>query len=140
MNWSRRRVLGAGLIALAARGGRLFAAEPQMSWLDNGTIRLGVDLTLGGAITWLSRSGSDVNVINSHDWGRQVQMSYYAGPVPFVVGEKRPKKYWEGLGWNPIQVGDARPRRGELHRRAAFYRRSCLARAFAWPRKVRRCW
>ena len=77
-----------------------------MSWLDNGTIRLGVDLTLGGAITWLSRSGTEDNLINSYDWGRQVQMSYYAGPVPFVVGEKRPKKYWEGLGWNPIQVGD----------------------------------
>src|SRR4051812_49366525 len=28
--------------------------EPRMSWLDNGTIRLGVDLELGGAITWLS--------------------------------------------------------------------------------------
>lgn len=77
-----------------------------MSWLDNGTIRLGVNLTLGGAITWLARAGSEVNLINSHDWGRQVQMSYYAGPIPFVVGEKRPAKYWEGLGWNPIQAGD----------------------------------
>ncbi len=85
-----------------------------MSWLDNGTIRLGVDLSLGGAITWLSRSGSEVNLVNSHDWGRQVQMSYYGGPVPFVVGEKRPKKYWEGLGWNPIQVGDDFGHRAQL--------------------------
>ncbi len=81
-------------------------AEPQMSWLDNGKIRLGADLAIGGAITWLSRSGSEENVINSHDWGRQVQMSYYGGPVPFVFGDKRPAKYWEGLGWNPIQAGD----------------------------------
>jgi hypothetical protein len=103
---TRRRFVGAGLGALAWSGARLFAAEPQMSWLDNGTIRLGVDLTLGGAITWLSRSGSDVNLINSYDWGRQVQMSYYGGPVPFVVGDKRPAKHWEGLGWNPIQAGD----------------------------------
>lgn len=77
-----------------------------MSWLDNGTIRVGIDLALGGAITWISRSGDDANVINSHDWGRQVQMSYYSGPVPFVVGDKRPRKFWEGLGWNPIQAGD----------------------------------
>ncbi len=85
-----------------------------MSWLDNGTIRLGVDLTLGGAITWLSRSGSEVNVVNSFDWGRQIQMSYYAGPVPFVVGEKKPRKAWEGLGWNPIQSGDDFGHRSQL--------------------------
>lgn len=78
-----------------------------MSWLDNGTIRLGADLSIGGAVTWLSRSGSEENVINSFDWGRQVQMSYYSGPVPFAVGEKLPSKYWSGLGWNPIQAGDA---------------------------------
>lgn len=80
--------------------------EPRMSWLDNGTIRLGADLALGGAITWLSQSGSEENVINSYDWGRQVQMSYYSGPVPFIVGEKRPAKQWAHIGWNPIQAGD----------------------------------
>ena len=78
-----------------------------MSWLDNGVIRLGVDLNLGGAITWLSASqGPGPNVINSWDWGRQVQMSYYSGPVPYIVGHKRPAKVWEHIGWNPIQVGD----------------------------------
>ncbi|HEY7120614.1 MAG TPA: hypothetical protein VH475_28785 [Tepidisphaeraceae bacterium] len=88
-----------------------FAAPPkshqaEMSWLDNGTIRLGVDLNLGGAVTHLSRSKSDVNLINSWDWGRQVQMSYYAGPVPFTPRGKQPAKVWRGLGWNPIQAGD----------------------------------
>lgn len=80
--------------------------EPRMSWLDNGTIRLGVDLNLGGAITWLSRSGVSQNVINSRDWGREVQMSFYGGPVPYLAGEKRPAKEWETLGWNPVQAGD----------------------------------
>ncbi|WP_348546997.1 hypothetical protein [Chthoniobacter sp.] len=88
--------------------------EPQMSWLDNGTIRLGVDLQIGGAITWLSRSGDTTNLINSFDWGRQVQMSYYAGPVPFIAGTKHPAKNWEGLGWNPIQVGDTYGHRARL--------------------------
>jgi len=89
------------------------ATASQMSWIDNGVIRLGVDLQLGGSITWISRSGDHPNIINSFDLGREIQMSYYAGPVPFIVGDKHPSKYWEGLGWNPIQAGDAfhhRPR------------------------------
>ena len=85
-----------------------------MSWLDDGVIRLGVDLELGGAITWLSRSGDDTNLVNSFDWGRQVQMSYYSGPVPFLAGAKHPAKSWEGLGWNPIQVGDCYGHRSHL--------------------------
>jgi hypothetical protein len=81
--------------------------EARMSFLDNGVIRIGVDLNLGGSITWLSKSGSDRNLVNSWDFGRQIQMSYYSGPVPFAPDGKRPKAEWEGIGWNPIQVGDA---------------------------------
>ena len=33
-------------------------------------------------------------------------MSYYAGPVPYFVGAKKPAKHWWHLGWNPIQTGD----------------------------------
>src|SRR4051812_2271432 len=82
------------------------AHTPRMSYLDNGVIKLGVDLNVGGAVTYLSKSGDDLNVINSWDWGRQVQMSYYAGPVPFTPRGKEPAKEWRGLGWNPIQAGD----------------------------------
>src|SRR6185312_5654762 len=81
--------------------------QPKMSYLDNGVIRLGVDLNLGGAITYLSRSGTEQNLVNSHDFGRQIQMSYYSGPVPFTVPGKQPKPEWKNLGWNPSQVGDA---------------------------------
>ena len=55
----------------------------QMSFLDNGTIRIGVDLDIGGTITFLARSNGGENLINSHDLGRQVQQSYYSGPHPF---------------------------------------------------------
>jgi hypothetical protein len=79
---------------------------PQMTWLDDGQVKLGVDLALGGAITYLSKSGSTENLINSWDWGRQVQMSYYAGPVPFTPNGKQPAPEWRGLGWNPVQAGD----------------------------------
>ena len=71
--------------------------EDRMSYLDNGVIRLGVNLELGGAITYLSKSKSDTNLINSYDWGRQIQMSQYSGPVPFTPHGKQPKKEWAGL-------------------------------------------
>ena len=84
------------------------AAAPhsaEMTFLDNGKIRVGADLNLGGAITWLSRSGGE-NVVNSHDFGRQVQFSFFSGPVPFGIGDNQPAPHWRHLGWNPIQAGD----------------------------------
>src|SRR4051794_41621618 len=77
----------------------------RMSYLDNGVIKLGVDLNVGGAVTYLAKSGDDLNVINSWDWGRQVQMSYYAGPVPFTPRGKEPAKEWRGVGGESIQAG-----------------------------------
>ncbi|MDP6634486.1 MAG: hypothetical protein QGG42_06290 [Phycisphaerae bacterium] len=77
-----------------------------MSFLDNGEIRLGVNLDIGGAITYLADSKKRINVINSYDWGRQVQMSFYSGPRPFEPNGKKPSSHWSKLGWNPIQSGD----------------------------------
>jgi hypothetical protein len=78
----------------------------QMSWLDNGQIKLGVDLNLGGAVTYLADAKTGENLINSYDWGRQVQMSFYSGPNPFIPAGKKIQPHWQGLGWNPIQSGD----------------------------------
>lgn len=78
----------------------------KMSFIDNGTLKVGVNLALGGAITWVSKSGSKENVVNSHDLGRQIQMSYYSGPNPYIAGDKKPVAHWASLGWNPIQSGD----------------------------------
>lgn len=77
-----------------------------MRYLDNGVLRIGIDLTRGGSITYLSRSGTADNVVNSYDLGRQIQMSHYGGPVPFTPGGRQPNPVWRGLGWNPIQSGD----------------------------------
>ncbi|HEX3133232.1 MAG TPA: hypothetical protein VHX44_06565 [Planctomycetota bacterium] len=79
---------------------------PKMSYLDNGTVRIGADLALGGAITWLSHRDRPDNIINSCDLGRQIQMSHYSGPVPFQPEGKQMKPEWQGIGWNPIQTGD----------------------------------
>ena len=98
------------LLALAARGELRADEAPRtfrgLKFLDNGQIRLGVDLDLGGAITYLSEANRENNVVNSYDCGRQIQMSFYSGPVPFGVGDKQPKPHWSHIGWNPIQSGD----------------------------------
>ena len=110
------RVLFFALFPSACLGllGDWAGAEPQapedrpseMSWLDNGQIRLGVDLSIGGAITYLADAQTKINMINSHDWGRQIQMSFYSGPNPFVPEGATVSPHWKGLGWNPIQSGD----------------------------------
>lgn len=56
-------------------------ASPN-SYLDTGVVKVGVDLGKGGSITYLSKSGTTDNIINSFDLGRQIQQSYYAGPQP----------------------------------------------------------
>ncbi len=78
----------------------------HMSWLENGQVRLGADLDKGGAITFLASVKDGANVINNFDLGRQVQLSFYAGPVPFEVGGQKPSEHWRHIGWNPIQAGD----------------------------------
>jgi len=124
----RAQRVGVLVLTLIVMGGpaRLArAAEPQkpagstkqyrgMSFLDNGKVRLGVNLDIGGAITYLADSTKRVNVINSHDWGRQVQMSFYSGPNPFEPKGKKPSPHWKQLGWNPIQSGDYKGYRSKV--------------------------
>ncbi|MGL6195470.1 MAG: hypothetical protein ACRC2T_11685 [Thermoguttaceae bacterium] len=82
--------------------------EDSMRYLTNDRIKFGIDLSIGGAVTFLSdKENGGENMINSADWGRQIQLSFYSGPNPFIGpnGEK-PTERWAGLGWNPIQSGD----------------------------------
>src|ERR1700678_948641 len=67
--------------------------------------RLASTSTRGGSITFLANADGE-NIVNSADLGRQIQMSFYSGPVPYAPDGKQPAKAWEGLGWNPIQTGD----------------------------------
>jgi hypothetical protein len=93
------------LLAGAALAG---GAAERMTFLDNGEVRIGMDLSLGGAVTHLSTRERPANLINSADLGRQIQMSHYSGPVPFEAKGKKPAPEWAGLGWNPIQTGDCK--------------------------------
>lgn len=95
-------LLGMTLLVLTASAREKFD-ESKLEFIDNGTIKLGVSPDLGGAITYLSKSGRGKNVINNHDWGRQIQMSFFGGPVPYEEKGQKPKKHWAHIGWNPIQ-------------------------------------
>lgn len=83
----------------------LLAPPDSVRFIDNGSVRVGLNLAKGGAITHLFE-GSGPNMVNNHDLGRQIQMSYYSGPIPYEPGGQKPMEFWAGLGWNPIQSGD----------------------------------
>lgn len=105
VTWMRAVLVG--LLAIVATTKCVLGVEFRgMSYVDNGTIRVGVNLDIGGAITYVAPSDAHENIINSHDWGRQVQLSFYSGPTPFVPHGKEPSPAWRFLGWNPIQAGD----------------------------------
>ena len=99
-------IVSAAILASSVASARQKFDPSQLEFIDNGTIKLGISKDLGGAITYLSKSGSDENVINNYDWGRQIQMSFFSGPVPYHEAGQKPKDHWKHIGWNPIQAGD----------------------------------
>jgi len=77
--------------------------EDEMTYLNNGVIKVGVNLDKGGVITYIADANhTDVNLINSADLGRMIQQSYYSGPQPY--GDPPPE--WPNWPWNPIGAGD----------------------------------
>jgi hypothetical protein len=88
----------------------------RVEYVENEYLKLGVDLSLGGAVTVLiDKQRDERNLINSHDWGRQVQMSFYSGPKPYIPPNgQQPNERWAQLGWNPIQSGDVGGHRSQL--------------------------
>ena len=76
------------------------AAKPGESWayLDNGTIRIGVDKSRGAAIGYFALSKDKRNLLNHYDEGRFIQQSYYGDPD----GSMWVRKPWR---YNPVQGG-----------------------------------
>jgi hypothetical protein len=79
----------------------------KWSFLDNGSLRIGVSLDSGAAIGYLGYAGQSRNYIDVTDRGRFLQQSYY-GPV--LDGR------WKGEPWplNPVQAGDWRNEPSQL--------------------------
>jgi hypothetical protein len=80
---------------------------------DNGTLTVKFDLTRGGAISWISLSGSQRSLVNIADEGRYIQQSYYAGKSLDRKSDGQSPN-WSPWPWNPIQVGDAFRNRAKI--------------------------
>ena len=79
-------------------------ANAELLFLDNGTVKVGIDRAKGAAITWLSWSNCPKNAVNHADPGRLIQQSYYAGKVLDRTADGQSKS-WSPWSWNPIQGG-----------------------------------
>ena len=90
------------LLLFACLGLSLAAAEPEVAstveYLENGKVKLGVDLGSGGSVFWFSELPDGPNLLNHADRGRFIQQSYYGAPD----GSKWGDKDWR---WNPVQGG-----------------------------------
>lgn len=85
----------------------LAPAQEKWVYLDNGHVRLGINLTAGACIGWFSHSHSSDNLLNAYDVGRYVQQSYYGDPDG---------SDWNGKPWryNPVQGGSWRNEPAQL--------------------------
>ena len=72
-----RAVMKKGIILLLCLSVMVLtgSVDGAMSYLDNGTVKIGIDTLRGATITYMSASGSSRNVINYADLGREVQQS-----------------------------------------------------------------
>ncbi len=86
---------------------------PEQLEANNGILTVKFDLTRGGAISWISLSGTDKNLVNIADEGRYIQQSYYAGKSIDRKSDGQSPS-WTPWAWNPIQVGDAFGNRAKI--------------------------
>jgi len=91
-----------GSLGLAEEERPVRDGSEKMTCLDNGIIKVGVDLDRGGSIGYLADVKKGSNVVNVHDLGRWIGQSYYSGPKPF--GTAHPA--WKDWSWNPVSAGD----------------------------------
>ena len=85
-------------LVVALCGIQVATAEDSFTYIDNGVVRLGIEMGRGGAIGYFSASGSKTNIVNCHDMGREIQLSFYAGPN-FYNPDGKCDKLFRGQEW-----------------------------------------
>lgn len=84
------------LLPLCCRAG---GQDERYAYLDNGKVRIGLDLSRGGGIFHFSTAAENINRLNHYDEGRFIQQSYYGN-------DGRAYKWGDNnWSWNPIQGG-----------------------------------
>jgi hypothetical protein len=73
-------------------------AQELWTFLDNGAVRVGINLSAGACVGWFSHSHSTENVLNAYDGGRYLQQSFY-GDADASHWAEKPWRY------NPVQGG-----------------------------------
>ncbi len=73
--------------------------KEEWTYLDNGTIRIGVNRSAGATLGWFSLSQIEFNYLNRFDLGRYLQQSWYGDED----GSDWNGKPWR---WNPVQGGN----------------------------------
>lgn len=97
------KALVCGALFLGIVFGRHAQAQSVDAFLENSTLRIGVNAgSYGGAIVWFSGS-EGANLVNTFDKGREIQQSFYAGDS-ITAANQSPT--WSPWSWNPIMVGD----------------------------------
>ena len=93
------------LLADALSVGRcLGQQESDVLYHENLRLRVGIDRSKGGAITFLGTLAHRQNMVNVADPGRLIQQSYYAGKVLDRSADGQHPS-WSPWAWNPIQGG-----------------------------------
>jgi hypothetical protein len=73
----------------------------EFAVLDNGVIRIGVDLRAGGSIGYLADARTSINLTSIRNPGAYIGQCYYSGPRPFG----KPDPQWPNWSWNPVSAG-----------------------------------
>ena len=95
------------LVTAVASGETQPEVAAKQQFLENGRVRIGVDLSSGGSICWFSKLPENRNLLNHADRGRFIQQSYYGKPD----GSLWAGKPWR---WNPVQGGDYKGKPAKL--------------------------
>ena len=96
----------------------------RYEYVQRGSLKVGIDMARGGSIGYMSSAATaGLNIVNAHDMGREIQLSFYSGPQVYnPPTEAYPNGACDKLfghpgvpwPWNPIGAGDVDGNHGQI--------------------------